>query len=190
MDSKDQFNYNEMISVSKKDWKSLQRKVNRFLIKKKFGTGFPITISIIQEVLKKQRKEITINEFNKMNISLYLKFLTHYGSIYGRGFRIVGPNVLRDREGLIEEMRFEQWKFEDRYEEIIDKSLMKYYWFIAQEPERGAYYFNFTEKGKGRIYYINREGKSHLFLENFLDFLDQLYDDYELYYDSENECEK
>ena len=190
MDSKDQFNYNEMISVSKKDWKSLQRKVNRFLIKKKFGTGFPMTISMIQEVLEKRKKEIAINDSNKINIPLYLKFLTHYGRIYGGGFCIIGPNVLRDREGLIEEMCLEQGKFEYMFRKIIDKSLMKYYWFIAQEPERGAYYFNFTEKGKGRIYYINREGKSHLFLENFLDFLDQLYDDYELYYDSENECEK
>ena len=165
----------ELITLSEADWDSLKSKVNKFLKTKKFGLGYPLTIPMIRTAMKNLKKDITLNESNKFNLLLYAKFLTHYGSIYGQGYALIGPILRRSK---IKETCLEQKRVENCYEEFLDESKIKYYWFIAEEPEGGAYYFDFTERGKGRIYYISYNGRSRFFTENFLTFLDLLYEDY------------
>lgn len=154
----------------------MEEKVKKFL-DNKFVVGSPMTNEEIELAIKQLGKNEEVFTIDKMDKN-YLAFLNKYGSIYGRGFTIVGPSVHTSNK--VRYISGFQRGFEARCkDDQMKASHIKASWFIASVDQGDDYYINLSRKNKNYVYSVNLEGRSKIFANDFLDFLDKFFEAYE-----------
>lgn len=146
--------------------------------------------------------ELAINDIdegiNTVDISSlpkgYIQFLNEYGSVYGRGHAICGPtdvNMTTDKAkaqhiASLQRGFKNNFRFRGRNKNPEE---IKCYWLIAriEGPDQcDQYYIDLSDKGKGRIYSIDRSGSSRLFSKDFVGFLTKFFDSFSMHQEDES----
>ncbi|MGI2299142.1 SMI1/KNR4 family protein [Candidatus Cardinium hertigii] len=117
----------------------------------------------------------------------YIQFLSIYGCIYGQGHAISGPTdqSMTDYSQKANYIASIQRSFKEICIDLgQDKERIKSYWLIAELSDIEQYYIDLSDKGRGRIYSINRIGNSKIFAKNFQEFLKKFLDSFKEYEES------
>lgn len=155
--------------------------VNNFLERQqeKVKKGFCISNDTIQLAISLLPTDINNIDINSLPID-YKVFLNTYGSIYGQGYHIFGPvDQATGNQQEAEHIASIQRGFKEHCKANKKLKKIKSYWLIAEIDESDQYYIDLSDKGKGRIYSIDRDGKSRIFSENFVEFLVKFFESFD-----------
>lgn len=149
--------------------------INNFLDTGNFEKGSVLSDNEIDLILQNLHKKINRSDLK----GVYTQFLNLFGSVYGEGLNVVGP--AKDFDDKIKYISSFQLGFENRCKnKHMSQSKVKSLWLIGYRDQGDEYYIDCSKNGKGYIYSINTDGESKFFAKNFLDFLNNFFQSYEV----------
>lgn len=150
--------------------------------------GSNISPSMISSAINRLSPDINSVDIKSLP-DHYKVYLDIYGSIYGQGYRICGPDERKDQDGNIimtEDQQIEyiasiQRDFKNICKHFNKQSKAKYWWLIAEievSDQSNQYYIDLSVEGKGQIFSMDRMGNSRLFASDFKVFLIKFFESF------------